>query len=204
MKLWLYRLINIIARGVFFALNPRTVTGSENMPDSGGVLIVCNHLHFHDVFNVASCFKRRVTFMAKKELYDNKFWGYLFKKYGSFPVDREGSSMSAMREAVQRLNKGEALVVFPEGTRSKGEEMGEFKEGAVLLAAKTGAHILPMYINATGRLFSRIYVKIGKAFRLPSGKIDSPYLSKNNKLIRDKVLELRIYDYVPNAKGLVK
>ncbi|MGI5898882.1 MAG: lysophospholipid acyltransferase family protein [Christensenellales bacterium] len=204
MKLWLYRLINFIARGIFFALNPRIVSGSGNMPESGGVLIVCNHLHFHDVFNVASCFRRRVTFMAKKELYENKFWGYLFKKYGSFPVDREGSSMSAMREAMHRLKNGEVLVVFPEGTRSKGDEMGEFKEGAALLAAKTGAHILPMYINAKGRFFTRIYVNIGEAFKLPAGKLDSQYLSKNNKLMRDKVLALRIYDYVPGAKGLTK
>jgi 1-acyl-sn-glycerol-3-phosphate acyltransferase len=202
-KLWLYRLINFLARVVFFSLNPRTVTGKENMPESGGVLIVCNHLRFHDVFNIASCFKRRVTFMAKKELYDNSFWGYLFRQYGSFPVDREGSSMSAIRESMQRLKKGEVLVVFPEGTRSRGDDMGEFKEGAVLLAAKTDAHILPMYINAKGKLFTRIHVKIGQAFKLPAGKIDSQYLDENNKLIRDKVLALRIYDYVPGNKGLL-
>ena len=205
MKLWLYRFINWLARVLFFSFTPRKVTGSENMPESGGVVIVCNHLRFTDVFNVASCFRRRLTFMAKKELYNNKLFGYLFLKYGSFPVDRDGPGIAAIRESLTRLKNGEVLVIFPEGTRSRGQGMGEFKEGAVMLAAKSGAKVLPMYINSREKLFTRIHVNIGEAFSLPETKrVDSAYLSQNTKIIRDKVLELRIYDSDAAEKRLFK
>ena len=197
MKLWLYRFVNRLAMILFFTLTPRKVVGSENMPESGGVVVVCNHLRFTDVFNVASCFRRRLTYMAKKELYKNKFFGYIFLKYGSFPVDREGSGFAAIRESLTRLKNGEALVIFPEGTRSRGQGMGEFKEGAVMLAAKAGVPVLPMYINSREKLFTRILVNIGKPLILPEvKKLSAEYLSQNTQMIRDKVLELRIYDSV--------
>ncbi len=188
---WLYRFVNFIARVIFFPFTRRTIRGSENMPKSGGVILVANHQHFHDVFNLAAAFKRRIVFMAKKELYKHKFFGRLFRAYGSFPIDRGASDVAAIREALSHLNNEEVIVVFPEGTRISGSEIGDFKGGTALLAAKSGAQVLPVAIIGDGKPFTHLKVNVGEPFSLPkTRRIDSQYLRESTHMIKERVLNL--------------
>lgn len=187
---WLYRVTNFLARLVFFLPHPRKVYGADNMPAQGGVLVLCNHRHFHDVFSVARCFRRRVVFMGKRELFDAPILGWLYRRYGAFPVDRAGTDMGAVRRTIALLKEGRVVAVFPEGTRNKGEGMGQLKQGAVLIAKAAGAAVLPMYISHDERWFRATRVRIGQPFRMPEGRMDSAYLAANTADVRARMLAL--------------
>lgn len=187
----LYKVANFIGRMLFFGVYPRTVTGQEQMPSEGPVIVVCNHKYFFDLFNLATIFNRRLVFMAKKEIFEMKWLAFLAKRYGAFPVDREGNDMGAIRTAIGILKAGGVLAIFPEGTRSHGITLGELKQGVALIAQKTGAKILPVYINHSDRIFSRMFVRVGAPFELESGRrVDSAYLAESMAIIRAKMLEL--------------
>lgn len=196
--MWLYRIINFLGRWLFFGLlYPRTVYGRENMPKDGPVLIVCNHMRFHDVFNVASCFKRHVTFMAKRELIDMPLWGKLMALYGAFPVDRGNNDTQAIRTSIKVISEGKVLCIFPEGTRAHGEKLAPLKGGVAYVAGKTDCTVLPVYMNNPEKLFRRSYTIIGKPFKFEKpGRVDSAFIDAATQTLREKLLELCIYDPV--------
>lgn len=187
----LYRIVNFLARMVFFSLYPRKVIGQDQMPAQGPVIVVCNHKYFFDVFNLTTIFGRRLTFMAKKELFQNRILGALIRRYGAFPVDRDGNDLAAIRSAMAVLKKDGVLAIFPEGTRSHGIVLGELKQGVALIAQKSGAQILPVYINHTDRIFARMQVHVGAPFTLPpTTRADAAYLAASMETVREKMLAL--------------
>ena len=201
--MWLYRIINWLVKIIFFRLlYPRKIYGKENMPSSGPVLIACNHMRFHDIFNVATCFKRRVRFMAKRELIEMPFWGKLMTCYGAFPVDREHIDPGAIRLAIKILQAGGVVCIFPQGTRVHEQALGPLKGGVAYIAGKTGCTVLPMYINNSEKLFRRTYTIVGKPFRFePAEKMNSDYIDQATALLRTRMLELCIYDHKTGAMG---
>ncbi len=189
--MFLYRFINVVTRAVFFSIFPRKIYGRENLPDEGAAIIVCNHQYFYDVFHIATCFKRRIHFMAKKELFKKKWISWLFHTYGGFPVDRDNIDMPAMRKSLQLLSEGEALCIFPEGTRQHEVPLLPLKEGVAFIAAKSRAPIVPVYVTTTGKLFRKCVLRVGKPFHLPKGRVDGAYLHDATQHIREAMLALR-------------
>lgn len=137
--------------------------GRENIP-KGAVIYASNHRSNADPPLVAIGSKGLLTFMAKEELFRNKFFGALIRSLGAFPVSRGKGDMEVIDKAVENLNNGRSLMIFPEGTRSKDGKVHNGHSGAALIAARTGKLIVPVGICFSEKLKFRtkVTVKYGK------------------------------------------
>ncbi|WP_352417878.1 lysophospholipid acyltransferase family protein [Proteiniborus sp.] len=158
----LYSFLRTILFVVFRLVFRINVTGIENVPTEGKIIICSNHVSMLDPITVAISVPRRIYFMAKKELFKNKIFGKLLDKLGAFPVDREGADLSAIRNSLKILKSEEALGIFPEGTRSKKEEIDNAKPGIAMISIKGKAPIVPIYIDTKYKLFKKINIIIGE------------------------------------------
>ncbi len=137
--------------------------GRENIEKGKNVVLMGNHLCMLDPICLALCApEREIYFMGKKELWNNKFLGWLFTKIHGFPVDRGNVDMAAIRTAMGILKEGNTLCIFPEGTRSKEKHMLPLLGGASMLGFKSGCDIVPVYIDGNYKPFRRITVRVGK------------------------------------------
>lgn len=137
---------------IFFGF---TVHGAGNTPDAGPLIVASNHHRFFDPVFVCMAVPRRVQWMAKKELFIPGLRRF-FALFGAFPVDRQGGGRSALRVALGFLKAGWALGIFPEGTRRKEGANSEAKSGAVLLAVRANAKVLPVYVDRIPGPFARL------------------------------------------------
>jgi len=156
-----------------------TVEGLENVPKTGGAILVSNHLNNADPCIIPAVLKRRVITMAKKEMFKWPVISLLFRFIGAFPVDRQGADISALREAQHVVNDGLLLLMFPEGTRSRDRQLHRGFAGTALVAYRTGVPVIPIAITGTEtlpwpwlfiRFFMgpRVTVRIGKPFYPPA------------------------------------
>ncbi len=144
---------------IFFRIRVR---GARNIPKDGKLILCSNHASNWDPILISIAFPRQIHWMAKKELFKSKFLSNLIFKLGSFPVDRSGADINAIKSALRILKSEGVLGVFPEGTRVKGFDLNNAKSGAILLSTKSKAPILPVYINGNYRPFSSLDIYIGK------------------------------------------
>jgi 1-acyl-sn-glycerol-3-phosphate acyltransferase len=157
-----YPPIIVTAKTGFRLLGQRfDMTGTDNVPRSGGVLLAYNHIGYVDfVYGGLGPDRvgRRVRFMAKRELFDHKVSGPIMRACGHISVDRtEGeASLSA---AMSNLAAGELVGIFPEATISRAMEIKELKTGAVRIAARAGVPLLPVVLWGTQRLMTKDHDK---------------------------------------------
>ncbi len=130
-----------------------TISGTEKVPQGRPLIIAANHTQYPDPVLVCMAVPRRMQWMAKKQLFVQPFKRF-FEFIGSFPVDREGGGRAGLRSALAYLEEGWALGIFPEGTH-KGDGR-EAKSGAVLLAVRAGADVLPVYVGRMPGPISRL------------------------------------------------
>lgn len=133
------------------------LTGTENVPRSGGAVIALNHISYVDFvlggFGAVPS-KRLVRFMAKDVLFRNRYSGPLMRGMHHIPVDRAAGTAS-YREAIRYLNDGEIVGVFPEATISRSFELKEFKSGTVRMAAEAGVPVIPLILWGTQRMLTK-------------------------------------------------
>jgi 1-acyl-sn-glycerol-3-phosphate acyltransferase len=151
--------------------------GAEHVPRSGGLLIVSNHLNNADPPLLgASIRNRRIVFMAKSELFRKAPASWVIRLFGAFPVRREEADLRALRTAQRLLQRGEAVVILPEGHRNRrGVALQKPFPGAALVALRAGVPVLPVGITGTQQIrglgvllrHPRITVTIGEPFLLP-------------------------------------
>jgi 1-acyl-sn-glycerol-3-phosphate acyltransferase len=151
-----------IARALFAAQGLKfTITGAENIPATGGAVLVSNHLSYFDFAyaGLAAIPRRRlVRFMAKDDVFRHKVSGPLMRGMHHIPVDRKAGAAS-FRAAVSALKAGEIVGVFPEATISRSFELKAFKSGAVRMAQAAGVPVLPMIIWGSQRVWTKGYPK---------------------------------------------
>lgn len=121
--------------------------GTENIPAVGPVIITPNHQTYADPPLVTIPIRRRVYYMAWSRLFRIPGLGWLIRRLRAFPVEIDAADPRATREAVRVLEAGHALMIFPEGARSRDGTVGRFKPGAFRLAASLGVPVLPVTIS---------------------------------------------------------
>lgn len=168
----LLNLIKLIARVYFKICYDFKVEGLENIPVSGALIIAGNHLSNADPPAIGSFagLVRDSRFVAKKELFSVPLLGWFFRRSGYIPVDRTRTigDFGALKEVVHALEKGESVVMFPEGTRSRTGKPQKPKSGIGFLVYKTGVPVLPVKVEGTfgWPWVRRIRVKFGKVMQL--------------------------------------
>jgi 1-acyl-sn-glycerol-3-phosphate acyltransferase len=144
---WVYRLVVRTALGLFRVLGFRfSIEGVEHVPESGGAVVVSNHVSYFDFMFVGLATRpkhRLVRFMAKKSTFDNPISGPLMRGMHHIPVDRSAGA-SAYAVAVEALQAGELVGVFPESTISRSFQLREIKSGAARMAIEAGVPVLPI------------------------------------------------------------
>lgn len=155
----------IIMRPLIRFLMPFRVVGLENMPE-GGALLCANHASGWDPVLIALALPNdsSLAFMAKEELFRNRFLCWLIKKLGGFPVNRGGNDLAAMKTALKTLGDGKRLLVFPEGTRVEKEGDTQAKGGVSMMATRTGVPIVPIYCGGKKKLFHRYTISFGQPY----------------------------------------
>ena len=145
-----YHVSNVLQRLTLRAFADWKVSGAENVPPMGALVLIANHMSNLDPSMLSVSVPRRLNYLAKDDLFGavGPVGRWYLRGYGAFPIDRVGVDARAFRWALRRLQRDAALVIFPEGTRSRTASMNEAKPGAVSLILKSGATVLPVGITA--------------------------------------------------------
>lgn len=182
-----YSLLTPIMRVLFkLYYNPKIIN-KEVIPKEGPVLIVGNHKHIYDQCLTIMATKRVIHYMAKKEYFDGKM-AWFFKLVGCIPVDRSIKDHNATDKALNVLNSGGAIGLFPEGTRNKTKDVFllPFKFGTVSMAKKTNATIVPFGLTGDYKFRSKnLTIRYGTPFKV--GDMD---LEDANKKLYEEVERL--------------
>ncbi|HIU64729.1 MAG TPA: 1-acyl-sn-glycerol-3-phosphate acyltransferase [Candidatus Avacidaminococcus intestinavium] len=167
------------------------VIGKENIPLSGPVVIASNHTSLLDPPIIGVSAPRKVYFMAKQELF-MPIIGTILKLLGAFPVKRGSADRTAIKHGIELLNNEQVLVVFPEGTRSKTGQLGKAQPGALMMAAKSNAVIIPTAVqNAHNHFWPKITITFGKPLNFPPEKsLNKEILSEMADTLMQRIAKL--------------
>ena len=167
--------------------NPKII-GATNIPNKGAIIICANHKHVMDQCPMLISTKRMVHYLAKKEYFDGKF-SWFFKMAGCISVNRSIKDKEASNHAIELLKNGYAVGLFPEGTRNRTNELLlPFKYGAVSMAQKTNATIVPVGISGDYKFRSKnLIINIGQPF-----KINDLSLEEANEKLKKEITKLII------------
>lgn len=203
-----YWFLTTLTRVVVSTFTRLEVVGRERVPREGGVLLVANHLHLIDPPLVATSCPRRVRTMAKRELFRTPLLGWILWPYGAFPVRRYSADIGALRAARDLLRGGSAVLIFPEGTRSKDARLHPAHSGAGMVALLAQATVVPVAITGTegirvpGSLFRwrrrdrpRICVEFGEPFDVPASTADARRAEQATDLLMRRVAALLPSEY---------
>lgn len=137
------------------------VIGVENIPSKGNIVVAANHKSNLDpIFLAAAIQNRKVSVIAKKELFKNKLLGAYLRSINVIPIDRENPGISTLKSVLKEIKNGNAVGIFPEGTRCKGREFGKAKAGLGMMAVKGKASIVPVSIITDYKLFKKVKIYI--------------------------------------------
>ncbi len=173
--------------------------GVRNIPLTGPVLLVSNHQSYLDPAIVGlGCSRRQFAALARSTLFDNPVFAWIIKMLNAIPVTQGESDVSAMRKCIAELNKGQALLIFPEGARTLTGEVEPFETGTMLIIKRAKPTILPVALEGAfdvwkrggyPKLYGRIAVQYGKP--IPAETIIEMGPDKGLAYLRDEVAEMR-------------
>jgi 1-acyl-sn-glycerol-3-phosphate acyltransferase len=158
-SLW-YTICLYLARFVYWTLGGLKGVNEHNVPRSGPLIVAPNHVSLLDPPAVACGTNRHLRFMAKEELFRAKGFGWLIRSLGAFPVSRGEGDTEAIRTAINAINSGDAVLIFPEGTRGNGKVIQPVNRGVTMLAKRTGAKVMPVAIVGTHLVWPKGQKKI--------------------------------------------
>jgi 1-acyl-sn-glycerol-3-phosphate acyltransferase len=153
--LWIwYRFVQYLTATLAAATIRWRATGRSHVPESGGVLLVSNHLSYLDVFFLGIPLRRPLNYVARSTLFVPVL-ASLMRSVGGFPIDREGIGVSGLKETLRRLRDGGIVTLFPEGTRSRDGQLGPIKPGIAVLVTRARVPIVPAGLAGTFEIWPR-------------------------------------------------
>lgn len=178
---WAARLLLVPFFRLYFRLEG---IGAEHVPRSGPAILAANHRSFLDPFVIGAMARRPVYYMAKRELFAHRPLAWLLSSLGAFPVDRGAGDEQAMDTARALLERGECVVIFPEGTRIRRGPLSAPRRGVGRLALQSGARVVPIAVIGTDgvrrgwRIRPRkVTLRFGPALRYPIAERPSPKIA---------------------------
>ncbi len=176
-------------------LFPIKKVGKKNYKKLKGqnYIISCNHTSNMDPVMLDIVFRKKHRILAKKELFNNKAFGWLLKQLGAIPVNRQNVEPHSIKEILSAINKKQNIMIFPQGTRAKtiNVEDGSAKEGVALFSIRTGTPVIPMMFNKKIKFLRRTKLLIGEPiYPDMERKKDKEYLTEYANLIVQKMNDL--------------
>jgi len=179
----LYSLVHLITRLLAIVFLRLRVFGRGNIPE-GGAVLASNHQSYFDPALISITLNRPVYFLARKELFEfNRFFGWFIRSLHAIPLERRTFDSSGLRRAIEVLQNGGLLIVFPEGTRTSDGEIGEIRKGVSLLGEKASVPLVPTLVNGAYQAwprkyklpirFSPITVRFGPPLRIDKTNIET-------------------------------
>lgn len=200
----MYRVLHAVVPPLLRAVWRPTVTGAENVPRTGGVILASNHLSFADSIVIPSVSPRPVHFLAKSDYFTGtglkgaaqRAW---FEGLGMLPVDRDDpqAALGSLEVALEVLGRGEAFGIYPEGTRSRDGRLYRGRTGVAHLALTAGVPVVPVGLRGTAELqpvgsslprLAKVTVEFGQPIQV-AGRFDGVPLGKARRVITDEVME---------------
>src|SRR5215207_11160722 len=157
--------------------------GTEHIPE-GGVILASNHRSFLDPFAIGCCLGRPIYFVAKQELFKNPLIGWFLNCLGAFPIRRGASDEESVATSLALLERGQAVVIFPEGTRIRTGSLAPPRRGVGRLALESGRPVVP--IAVTNSEYARrgwrirpvkVHIRCGPPITFPTVRDPSPFLA---------------------------
>jgi 1-acyl-sn-glycerol-3-phosphate acyltransferase len=161
---------------------------AHHVPPAGPVILASNHASFADPPMVGVVVQRMVNYLARASLFENRLFGWWLRNVGVVPVDRDGGTASGLRTILGRLQQGSAILLFPEGTRTRDGRLQPARSGIGLMVIKSGAPVVPVRIvgsyEAWGRhhrlpVPRRVEVRFGPVLRFDSQVAEAATCSKD-------------------------
>jgi 1-acyl-sn-glycerol-3-phosphate acyltransferase len=165
-----YATSNLLLKTLLGIFGDWEVNGKENVPRKGALIIVANHISDIDAGILNASIPRRVEFMAKADLFQKPILSQLFRAYGAFPINENGTEFYSINHSLHILNRNGAIGIFPEGGKNP-TALGQAMLGSAMIAMISGAPILPVGITGTESVGDGIRIFYPKGtFRINIGK----------------------------------
>ena len=195
---FMLKLFSIFSR-TFFKFE---VIGTENIPSEGNLIIAANHKSNLDPIFVASAVnkKRKMTAIAKEELFKNKILAKILNKVEIIPINRQNPGLGTIKRILKYIKNDYALVMFPEGTRSTTDDFNNAKAGLSLFATKAKAEIVPCTIYSSYKLFKPAKIYFGKPISLEE-YYKQKLTSEDHERISGEVMDIIKQNYYKLEKG---
>lgn len=210
----LYRVVRTLIQVVCRVYWRATFEGLENVPRSGAFVVAPVHRSFLDFGIVSGISRRRLGYMGKDSLWNNRLLGAFISALGAFPVRRGAADRDALRQCIEVIQAGRPVVLFPEGTRRNGPVIEHLFEGTAYVAGRTGVPIVPVGIGGSERALPKgqklprpvkIHVVVGKPMDPPPARDDGrpPRRSAVHEVTDNLHQELqRLFDQAQRAAGV--
>jgi len=196
MKKFLKNIIKSIVRGAIYiwckVYYRAEIIGLENIPKEGPLIFCGNHRTYLDPPLMVATAKRDMKFLAKEELYNNKFLAFLGWVFEAIPVKRDEKDVSAIKTSLKFLKSGQCIGLFPEGTRNGLEKGEKVKDGVAFFAVRSGAKVVPCGIKGGNKENRKVTITYGKPldYSKYKGTKDKEKLEEITEEIMDKIIEL--------------
>lgn len=191
-------IIKWIVRGVIYIwvkiYYRAEIKGLENVPKEGPLIFCGNHRSYLDPPLIVVTAKRDMKFLAKEELYKNKFLAFLGWVFEAIPVKRDEKDVSAIKNSLKVLKNGQCIALFPEGTRNGLEKGEKVKDGVAFFAVRSGAKVVPCGIKGGTKEHKKVTITYGKPLDY------SKYKNNKDKEVLDKVTEEIMNNIIELAK----
>jgi 1-acyl-sn-glycerol-3-phosphate acyltransferase len=179
-----YRILRAILVPSFLIYLRMQRVGREHLPTEGPLLLASNHRSFLDPFLIGTLVKRPVYYLAKRELFEKRWQAWILNALGAFPVARGAGDTDAMATARAILERGDCVVIFPEGTRVKHGPLSDPRRGIGRLALETGAPVAPIAVMGSDQVRRgwrirprKVRLRVGRPLHYPTVERCSPALA---------------------------